>query len=80
MIRRRFWAVVALLIAWGCFGVVLSSAFDLMRERCQQFGNLSAECFAPYVLMMSAFGLIFLLATTALAILAMRPPKMPNDL
>jgi hypothetical protein len=57
----------------------MSTALDLQNERCQRFGSLSAECFAPFGLLLVVVGLIFFVTTVALAILAFSGPKSSSD-
>jgi len=48
---------------------------DREASRCEQFGNLWAECVAPFGLFFAGVSLVFAIATCALAFLALRAPS-----
>jgi hypothetical protein len=70
---RKIVSVLALLTAWASFGLVVQTLLSREQERCQRFGDLSAECFAPFAQVFVAISILFLLATLTLAVFAMRP-------
>ena len=72
---RRAASVIGLLLAWISYGLVMLSLADNEASRCHQFGDLAAECAAPFMLFFAGVSLVFLLATLTLGVLAWRRPS-----
>ncbi len=70
---RRVISILALLIAWGCFALILQTLLDRENVRCQQFKDLATECFAPFGAVMGGVAILFVLSTLTLTVLALRP-------
>ena len=77
--KRRIGVLVALLITWLCYGLVIVTMADREAGRCHDFGDLAAECSAPFMRLFGAVSIVFLVATLALAYFAMRPPSQDLD-
>jgi len=73
-VRQRFIVVLALLLTWACYGIVAVSLADREASRCHDFGDLAAECSAPFAIFLIVLSLVFLCATSALTFLALRTP------
>jgi hypothetical protein len=78
-VRRVIAVVVLLFVIWGCYGTVLQELLDREQERCQQFHDLSAECFAPFALMIFVVTIVLVAATIVLAFLALRGRRRMED-
>jgi len=65
--------MVALVVAWSSYGLVMLSLADQEASSCHQFADLAAECFAPFGLFYGGVSLLFALATLTLAALSARP-------
>ncbi|WP_267435070.1 hypothetical protein [Sphingomonas sp. GM_Shp_1] len=72
MVRRRVLLGTALLLAWAGYGLVILPLVDQEAARCHQFGDLAAECSAPFMLFYGVVTVVFLMATVTLALLANR--------
>ncbi|KTT96922.1 hypothetical protein NS355_13045 [Sphingomonas yabuuchiae] len=75
---RRVLLGLALLLAWATYGLVMLPLADQEATRCHQFGDLAAECSAPFMLFYGIVTVIFLMATITLAILAVRCVSRPG--
>lgn len=75
---RRALIILSLTIAWAAFALVLKVASDLQSAHCRRFGDLVAECMSPFQVFLAGAALAFLLATTALALLAWRGRGLPG--
>lgn len=73
--KRRITASLALLVTWACYALALLTLADQEATRCHDFGDLAAECSAPFILFFAVLSLLFLCATFALAFLALRGPS-----
>lgn len=69
---RRVLLGGALLLAWISYGLAMLPLADQEATRCHQFGDLAAECSAPFMLFYAIVTVVFLLATITLAVLAAR--------
>ncbi|KTT71711.1 hypothetical protein NS319_05625 [Sphingomonas sanguinis] len=78
MMGRRVLLGLALLLAWATYGLVMLPLADQEATRCHQFGDLAAECSAPFMLFYGIVTVIFLMATITLAILAVRCVSRPG--
>ena len=72
---HRIATIVATLVAWVCFGLTVQTVPERETQRCRQYGDLSAECFAPLALVFGNISVVFLVATAMLAILALRASR-----
>jgi hypothetical protein len=70
--RRRIATVIARLMTWICYGLVIVTLADHEAVRCYDFGNLAAECTAPLLRFFAGISALFLIATLSLAVLALR--------
>lgn len=67
---RRILVGLALLTAWASYGLIVLSLADREATRCNQYGDLAAECSAPSMLVFGIVTALFLIATVTLAVLA----------
>jgi len=75
---RRILLGLALLLVWASYGLVILPLADQEATRCHQFGDLAAECSAPFMLFYGVVTVVFLMATVTLAILAGRRVSRPG--
>ncbi len=76
--KRRILVLIALLVTWACYGLVMLEMAAREASRCHQFGDLVAECFSPFARVFSGISLVFLLSTIALAFFGLRFPSNPD--
>ena len=76
---RRIAAISAPLAAWASFGLVTDLLFYREITRCTRFGDLAAECRAPFALLFTSTGVMVALATLVLATLALRLPLVSDQ-
>ena len=73
---RTIAVILALLAAWISFGLTMYAWIFQLDEHCEQFvrGGLYGECVAPVGPLALLLSAVFLVATGALAFLALRKP------
>ena len=64
--------VALMLVIWGCYGYAVTAWLRSENERCQKFGNLYAECFAPQGVAAWVISIVLVIASLALLWLAVR--------
>ena len=77
--KRRLAVLLALLVTWSCYGLVVLTMADREAGRCHEYGDLAAECSAPFVLFFAGISLLFVCATLALGFFAIRWPSNPDN-
>jgi hypothetical protein len=65
----------ALLLICGCFAISVNAWLTSEAQRCQKFGDLSAECVAPQGLVTVIFSVVIVFASCVLAWLALKSKK-----
>ena len=76
---RRIVILVALLSAWGCYGLVMLALADQEAMRCHDLGAAARACTAPFVRFYGLVSLIYLVATLVLAGHAWRRPLLSKE-
>ncbi|MCW3849067.1 hypothetical protein OF829_17650 [Sphingomonas sp. LB-2] len=76
---RRIIAAVALLAAWGCYYLAAEAWLRSENERCERFGDLAAECFAPQAVAAFWIGAVLVFSTLILTWFAIRQPSRPES-